>query len=86
MPNYTIKCEVIAILENRFNCSSVGETFIIGPRTPEGMCAKAFATIYPTALAMRFSDKIAWQGDNDYVDVTCPDRDVVYRLTRMIDR
>ncbi len=83
MANYKIKCEVIDILRNEFNCSKVGQTFIIGTRTPEGMCAKAFAAVYPTALAMRFSEKIAWEKNQEYIDVICPDQDVVYRLTRI---
>lgn len=82
MPNHKIKCEVIEIVENRFNCCKIGETFILGPRTPGGMCAKAFAAVYPTALAMRFSDKIAWESEDGQVEIICPDRDVVYRLTR----
>ncbi len=85
MVNYKIKCEVVNILRNEFNCSKVGQTFILGPRTPEGMCAKAFAAVYPTALAMRFSEKIAWEKDQGYIDVVCPDQDVVYRLTRIKD-
>ena len=83
MANHKIKCEVIDILKNEFNCSKKGQTFVLGARTPEGMCAKAFATIYPTALAMRFSDSIAWENDKGYLDITCPDQDVVYRLSRI---
>jgi uncharacterized repeat protein (TIGR04076 family) len=83
MPNHKIRCEVVEILQNKFNCSKVGEVFVIGPRTPEGMCARAFAAVYPAALAMRFSDKMSWESDDGHIDVTCPDQDVVYRLTRM---
>jgi uncharacterized repeat protein (TIGR04076 family) len=83
LSNFKIKCEVVDILRNDFNCAKVGQIFILGPRTPDGMCAKAFATIYPTALAMRFSDKMSWENEEGYIDVTCPDQDVVYRLSRI---
>ena len=61
MVNYKIKCEVVQIVANKFKCSTLGQTFVIGPRTPEGMCARAYAAIYPASLAMRFSDDISWE-------------------------
>ena len=83
MANYKIKCEVVQIVANKFKCSTLGQTFVIGPRTPEGMCARAYAAIYPASLAMRFAEKISWESEDGSVEVTCPDQDVVYRLTRM---
>ena len=85
MANYKIKCEVVEIRQNKFKCSHVGQTFLLGARTPEGMCAKAYASIYPQALAMRFSDKMAWEDESGVINITCPDRDVVYRLSRIKD-
>ena len=85
MANHKIRCEVVRIIENKFGCSNVGDVFVIGPRTPAGMCCRAFAAVYPAALAMRFSDKMAWESDDGHLDVMCPDHDVVYRLTRMDD-
>lgn len=83
MANYKIKCEIVKIINNSYECSEVGQVFLLRSRTPEGMCARAFATIYPIALAMRFSEKIGWESDDGYIDVTCPDQDVVYRLSRV---
>lgn len=83
MANFKIRCEVVRIVADRFKCCKVGQAFIFGPRTAEGMCSRAFAAVYPVAVAMRFSDKIPWERDGDFVDVTCPDGDVTYRLTRI---
>lgn len=83
MANYKIKCEVVKILANKFNCSKIGDTFVLGPRTPGGMCARAFSAVYPASLAMRFAEKISWEGADGSVEITCPDQDVVYRLTRI---
>lgn len=83
MANYKIKCEVVQIVANKFKCSTMGQIFILGPRTPEGMCARAYASIYPAALAMRFSEDISWEQGRGYVDVMCPDNDIVYRLSRI---
>lgn len=83
MSNYKIKCEAVKVVADRFKCSRVGQTFILGPRTPEGMCARAFAAVYPVAVAMRFSDSIPWEREGEFVDVACPDADVIYRLSRI---
>ena len=83
MSNHKIKCEVVHIATNKFKCSEVGQSFVIGPRTPGGMCARAFAAVYPAALAMRFSEEMAWEQGRGCVDVTCPDNDVTYRLSRI---
>ncbi len=83
MADCKIRCEVVEIRQNKFRCCTVGETFVIGPRTPGGMCARAYAAVYPPALAMRFSEKIAWEKDDGTLDLLCPDQDVVYRLSRI---
>jgi uncharacterized repeat protein (TIGR04076 family) len=83
MANYKIKCEIIQVINDAYGCSQVGQVFMFRSRTPDGMCAKAFATIYPIALAMRFSEEIGWEDQGGFVDITCPDQDVVYRLSRI---
>ena len=81
--NHKIKCEVVRILADKFKCSKVGDSFVLGPRTPAGMCARAFAAVYPASLAMRFAEKISWESEDGSMEITCPEQDVVYRLTRM---
>jgi uncharacterized repeat protein (TIGR04076 family) len=56
--------------------------FVFEARTPEGMCVRAFNAILPSAFAMRFSEKMPWEKDEGYADVTCPDGDVIVRLSR----
>ncbi len=92
MANYKIRCEVVDISENRTVCPGSAKTrreevFIIGPRTPQtpGMCGRAFHSIHPMALAMRFSEKMFWENDQGTVEVTCPDGFVRYRLTRIAE-
>lgn len=46
------------------------------------MCGRAFAAIHPMAFAMRWSEKMDWE-KLDYIDVTCPDGFVTYRLSRV---
>jgi len=89
MANYSIKCEAVKIGTESGMCPGSakcqkGETYILTARTPEptGMCGRAFAAIHPMAFAMRWSEKMDWE-KVDYVDVTCPDGFVTYRLSRV---
>ena len=90
MPVYSIRCEVISVGGGREQCigsarMKKGEVFIIGPRTPEtkGMCIRAFTALFPSAFGMRFSEKMPWEKGEGYVDVTCPDGDIVIRMSRV---
>ncbi len=88
MPAYRIKCEVIKITGDKISCPGgarmkIGSEFNIGVVTPAGMCARSYASIYPVAMAMRFSEETVWERGQGYVDVTCPESNVVYRLTRV---
>ncbi len=90
MAVYKIRCEVISIAGDKEKCIGAakmkkGETFIFEARTPEGMCVRAFNAIFPSAFAMRYSEKMPWEKAEGYVDVTCPDGDIVVRLTRVKD-
>lgn len=90
MLNFTIKCEAVKVATATGTCPGsakckIGETYILGPRTPEpqGMCGRAFHAIHPMSFAMRFTEKLRWEKADGYVDVTCPDGYVVYRLSRV---
>ena len=90
MPVYDIRCEVDKLGGGREECIGAakrknGEIFTFSPRTPgpTGICIRAFNAIFPFAFAMRFSEKMPWEKGEGYVDVTCPDGDVVIRLSRI---
>jgi len=75
-----IEVTVVKIDEPGTQCQKIGDTFIIGKRTPSGMCCAAFQALYPRAAAL------AWSGprdENRTLDVVCPDGKVVYRLKAM---
>ena len=60
-----------------------GETWVLGPRTPDGkgLCSNAFGAIYPMALAMRLTEKMEWE-KKDTFEITCPHGQVTYQITR----
>ena len=90
MAVHKISCEVMSIAGDKEKCIGAakmkkGEKFIFEANTPEGMCVRAFNAIFPSAFAMRYSDKMPWEKGEGYADVTCPDGDIVVRLTRVKD-
>jgi uncharacterized repeat protein (TIGR04076 family) len=90
MAVHKISCEVMSIAGDKEKCIGAakmkkGGKFIFEARTPEGMCVRAFNAIFPSAFAMRYSDKMPWEKGEGYADVTCPDGDIVVRLTRVKD-
>jgi len=85
---YNIECEVILVPEGGNHCRGsakmkLGDKFIIGLKTPEGLCAKVFAHMYPIVNDMRKSDETQWEKEQGYCDVVCPDTRATYRLSRM---
>ncbi len=90
MANYRIRCEAVEVNTDTGVCPGSarvkkGETYIIGPRISgdPGMCGRAFASLHPMALAMRFTEQFYWEKPDTQVKVTCPDGFVVYHLTRI---
>ncbi len=45
MPDYKLTCEVITVNEEKTKCQKLGDSFTLGARTPDGMCARAFSAI-----------------------------------------
>jgi uncharacterized repeat protein (TIGR04076 family) len=63
----------------------VGDKFIIADKTPLGMCAWAFYTLFPFASALQFGGSFPWEKNKDKTTVACPDptNPVVFELKRM---
>ena len=88
MSAHKINCEVIHIDGDALFCPGgarvkAGSSWIIGIVTPTGMCARSFISIFPVAMAMRFSEESPWERGKGYVDVTCPEGHTIFRLTRV---
>jgi uncharacterized repeat protein (TIGR04076 family) len=87
MMEYKIKCVVIRVAEPK--CCKVGmklgDTFIIGPLTPEPLpiCSAAFLALYSLTNALRFTESTKLEDADGNHDVVCPDGTVTFRLSRM---
>ena len=82
---YTVKAKIIS---QKGHCEAghkPGDEFTISDRTPEGMCAWAFYTIFPFASGLQAGGTFPWEKDKDSTTIACPDADnpVVFELRRM---
>jgi len=66
----------------------VGDEFVIGQKTPCGMCSWSFCTLYPFSQVLQFGGRFPWEPDADMARVACPDPDnpVVFELRREAGR
>ncbi len=61
----------------------VGDEFVMGEKTPPGMCSWAFHTLFPFAEVLQFGGSFPWEDDPDKAVVSCPDPEpVVFELRR----
>ncbi len=51
----------------------VGDSFVIGELTPEGMCTSAFNAIFPLILVLQCGGKFFWEKDPYVTYACCPD-------------
>jgi len=81
--------EVVAkVISQKGTCSAghkVGDEFIIGEVTPDGMCGWAYCALYPFSSVLRFGGCFPWESDPDTSIVACPDggNPVLFELRRI---
>jgi len=63
----------------------VGDKFLIADKTPPGMCAWAFYSLFPFISALQFGGYFPWEEERDKTTVACPDptNPVVFELERL---
>lgn len=64
------------VISQRGTCvahHAVGDEFIIGEKTPPGMCVWAFYTLFPFAEVLQFGGSFPWEKDKTRTTVACPD-------------
>lgn len=80
--------EVIAkVISQKGTCASghkLGDEFVIGEKTPPGLCVWAFYSLFPFASVLAFGGSFPWEDDPDRTTVACPDptNPVVFELRR----
>ena len=79
---------VAKIVSQKGTCAAehkVGDEWVIGRKTPEGMCLSAFQALLPNARVLMFGGAFPWETDPDVTTVACPDAEnpVVFELKRL---
>ncbi len=80
---------VARVISQKGSCEAghkVGDEFMIGQSTPNGMCSWAFYTLFPFAQVLQFGGEFPWDKDPSITTVACPDPDnpVVFELSKRI--
>ena len=79
---------VAKVISQKGTCNAehkVGDEFIIGFKTPAGMCGSAYAAIFPAFRVLRFGGSFPYSSDPEAVTVACPDAEnpLVFELRRV---
>ena len=83
------KYDVIArVISQKGTCAAghkVGDEWLIGSKTPEGMCLSAFHTMFHYARVLMFGGAFPWSNDPDATTAACPDaaNPVVFEIRRV---
>jgi uncharacterized repeat protein (TIGR04076 family) len=65
----------------------VGDQWLVGEKTPEGICLFAFSSLFPFIAPLMYGGAFPWDKDPDVTTVACPDPDnqVVFEIRRIRD-
>ncbi len=82
--------DVIArVISQKGTCAlghKVGDEFLMGDKTPSGMCSWSYCTLFPFAAVLQYGGSFPWEEQPDRATtVACPDPDnpVVFELRRL---
>jgi len=78
----------VKVISQKGNCEAehkVGDEWLVGSKTPEGICLSAFNTMCPDLRALMFGGSFPWSTDPDVATVACTDAQnpVVFELRRL---
>ncbi|MBC8275960.1 MAG: TIGR04076 family protein [Chloroflexi bacterium] len=78
----------VKVISQKGECGAehkVGDSWIIGSKTQEGICLPALNAILPDLRVLRFGGELPWAQDKDTATVACPDAEnpVVFELRRL---
>ena len=79
---------IARVISQKGECEAghkVGDEFVIGQTTPDGMCSWAFHTLFPFAEPLQFGATFPWEKDPSKAKVACPDADnpVIFELRKV---
>lgn len=80
----------IKVISQKGHCEAghkVGDEWLVGDKTPEGMCLFAFSSLFPRITPLMYGGAFPWEKDPDRTTAACPDpgNPVVFELRRVRD-
>jgi uncharacterized repeat protein (TIGR04076 family) len=82
---YKVKAKVISQEGTCAIGHEVGDEFLIGETTPQGICLGAFESLFSSVRTLMFGGTFPWSEDPDTAIVACPDaaNPLVFELRRI---
>ena len=79
---------LVKVISQKGTCAAeykVGDEWVIGSKSPEGICLSAFHTMLTHARVLRFGGTFPWSEDPDTATIACTDAQnpVVFELRRL---
>ena len=79
---------VVRVVSQKGTCGTqhkVGDEWVVGGKTPEGICLSAFNALLPDLRVLIFGGSFPWASDPDITTAACPDAEnpVVFELRRL---
>jgi uncharacterized repeat protein (TIGR04076 family) len=77
----------VKVISQQGTCEAghkVGDEWLVGEKTPEGLCIFAFGSLLPFMTPLMFGGAFPWEKDPDVTTVACPDpgNPVVFEISR----
>jgi len=78
----------VRVISQKGSCEAghrVGDRWIIGEKTPDGLCIFAFGSLLPFITPLMFGASFPWEKEPDMTTVACPDptNPVVFEIRRL---
>ena len=79
---------LVKVISQQGTCGAehkIGDEWIIGVKTPEGICGAAFNSLIPFYWVLARGGTFSWASDPDTATVACPDakNPLVFELRRL---
>jgi uncharacterized repeat protein (TIGR04076 family) len=80
----------VRVISQKGHCEAghkVGDEWLVGEKTPEGICIFAFTSLFPFITPLMYGGAFPWEKDADKTTAVCPDPDnpVVFEIRRVRD-
>jgi len=80
----------VRVISQKGHCEAghkVGDKWVVGEKTPQGMCIFALGSLLPFITPLMYGGVFPWEEDPDMTTVACPDgqNPVIFEIRRVRD-